>query len=115
MRISGFWKVFRYSQIPIEKQLKEKKDMAVDKKDYIGKRMTVDEIKRLFPDKHAILKDYTKTLGNFVVEGILVEVLDFDDMLKYMEEHIDEKLYEFRTTEDRMNMGGYIHGELVRV
>jgi hypothetical protein len=87
--------------------------MAVDKKDYIGKRMTVDEIKRLFPDKHAILKDYTKTLGNFVVEGVLVEVLDFDDMLDYMEEHIDERLYEFRTTEGSMNVG-YIHGKLVK-
>lgn len=88
--------------------------MAVDKNDYIGKRMTVDEIKRLFPDKHAILKDCTDTIGNFVVDGILVEVLDFQDMLKYMEEHIDEDLYEFRTTEGSMNMG-YIHGELVRV
>jgi hypothetical protein len=87
--------------------------MAVDKNDYISKRMTVDEIKRLFPDKHAILKDCTDTIGNFVVDGILVEVLDFQDMLKYMGEHIDEDLYEFRTTEGSMNMG-YIHGELVK-
>jgi hypothetical protein len=92
---------------------REEKDMAVDKKDYIGKRMTVDEIKRLFPDKHAILKDYTKTLGNFVVEGVLVEVLDFQDMLQYMREHKGEKLYEFRTTEGSMNVG-YIHGKLVK-
>jgi hypothetical protein len=46
--------------------------------------------------------------------GILVEVLDFQDMLKYMGEHIDEDLYEFRTTEGSMNMG-YIHGELVKI
>jgi hypothetical protein len=44
--------------------------MVVDKNDYIGKRMTADEIKRLFTDKHVILKDCTDTIGNFVVDGI---------------------------------------------
>jgi hypothetical protein len=83
-----------------------------NKADYIGKRLTVEEIQELFPDKYAILKDYTDTIGNIVVDGILVEVLDFNDMLKYLEVHNSEDLYEFRTT-DRMNVG-YIHGELVK-
>jgi hypothetical protein len=86
--------------------------VAANKEDYIGKRLTVDKIQELFPDKYAILKDYTDTIGNIVVDGVLVEVLDFKEMLKYLEIHSEEDLYEFRTT-DRMNVG-YIHGELIK-
>lgn len=84
----------------------------VDKENYIGKRLEIDEIRKLFPNKWAIVKDYTDSVGGFVVDGVLVEVLDFNDMLEYMKNHTNDKLYRFRTTEN-FNVG-YLHGELIK-
>jgi hypothetical protein len=86
--------------------------MSVNKEDYIGKRLPLSEIRSLFPNKWAIVKDYVFENGD-IEDGVLVEVLDFEDMLQFMKEHRGERLFKFRTT-DNMNVG-YINGVFINV
>jgi hypothetical protein len=84
--------------------------MSNNKEDYIGKRLLLSEIRSLFPNKWAIVKDYIFENGD-IEDGVLVEVLDFEDMLQFMKEHRGERLFKFRTT-DNMNVG-YINGVFI--
>jgi hypothetical protein len=84
--------------------------MSNNKEDYIGKRLPLSEIRSLFPNKWAIVKDYVFECGD-IEDGVLVEVLDFEDANKFMQAHMGERLYRFRTTEN-MNTG-YINGVFI--
>jgi hypothetical protein len=88
--------------------------MIVNKADYIGERMTWENLVDLFPNRWVILKDCKYSVGYEIINGILVEVLDFDAAIEYVNKHKDEQLVYDCTTSDVCENMGYIHGEYVK-
>ena len=65
----------------------------------MDERMTWDEMVQRYPDKWVVVKDAEKS-GPDVLSGILVTVVDDDDIGDYMADNF-RKGYDFaRTTED---------------
>lgn len=83
--------------------------MAVDKNQYIGKRLTWEEAVDIFPDLWVAFKE-CKMSGIDIEDGILVDVIDDKDIKIYMKQHFDENMFIDRTTENCVV--GYIHGEI---
>lgn len=83
--------------------------MKRDKKQYIGQRITWENLVLLFPNQWVALKD-CKYTGIDVSEGILVNVIDDENVTQYMAEHDKEYEHIERTTEGLS--GGYIHAEI---
>ncbi len=81
-----------------------------DKDDYIGKRLSWNEVVNLFPDLWVTLEDYIYT-DKDVINEILEDVIQDKDIDDYMYAHSDEDSFTLRTTEG--NFGGYINGVLV--
>ena len=70
--------------------------LAVDKMQYIGKRLTWDEAVDIFPDLWVAFKD-CKMSGIDFENGILVDVIADQDLAIYMKQN---------------SIVGYIHGEI---
>lgn len=83
--------------------------LAVDKMQYIGKRLTWDEAVDIFPDLWVAFKD-CKMSGIDFENGILVDVIADQDLAIYMKQHFNENVFIDRTTEN--SIVGYIHGEI---
>lgn len=83
--------------------------MLADKDQYIGKRLTWEEVVDIFPDLWVALKD-CRMSGIDVEDGILVDVIADKDVKGYMKQHFDENIFIDRTTESCVV--GYIHGEI---
>ena len=84
--------------------------MVVDKKQYIGKKLTWEQAVEIFPDLWVSFQDCIYNDADFQ-SGTLVAVIEDQDIGKYLCNHIEENPFFARTTED--NFGGYIHGVLV--
>ena len=81
----------------------------VDKKMYIGKRIDWSNLVLFFPNLWVALKDCTFT-GIDVESAILVDVLDDDEIIEYINKHFNEYEVVERTTD--YFTGGYVHAEI---
>lgn len=82
----------------------------INKSEYIGKRLTWDRAVELFPYKWVAFKD-CKMSGIDMENGILVDVIEDEQIETYIVEHLKDKYYIDRTLDGFA--GGYIHGVII--
>jgi hypothetical protein len=69
-----------------------------NKEDFIGKRMTWDDMVECLPDLWVVIRDYGFKDGN-ITDGIITDILTDDEIENKPQKYRDEKYVCIRTTE----------------
>jgi hypothetical protein len=84
--------------------------MAVNKLDYIGKRVMWSDIVHNFPSKWVFIKDCNFD-GIEIKDGIVEEIVSDDERDNYIDKYFKPGTEMCRTTSEPF--GGYINGRIV--